>query len=119
MQMSPRCDQISVPLRRQTSWHHAAVPTFTDARRAHLLDTQPELVLPALAADLRRVASGLHPADLVAFQLEDREFILGRHEIAGLAMLFEEWDLDSDTRAVAIARARGYLRTAALVPAAP
>ena len=95
------------------------MPTFTDAEQARLLETRPDLVLPALAVELRRVATMLHPADRMTFRLHDREFILGRHEIAGLAMLVEEWDSDPDTRAVAIARAGGYLRTATLIPATP
>ena len=95
------------------------VPTFTDARQAQLLATRPDLVLPVLAADLRRVATALHPTDLVTFRLDNQQFVLGRHEMAGLAMLFEEWDLDPATRATAIARAGGYLRTATLMPTAP
>jgi hypothetical protein len=118
-QMSSRCDQMSDRAGRPVSWHDPGVLTLTDPELADRLDTSPDLVLPALAEQVRRVSAALHPADLVTFCLDGGVFVLGRHELAGLAMLFEEWNLDPDTRAVSLARARGYLLTATLLPASP
>ena len=110
---------MSDPARRPAPWHDPGVPSLRDPQLADRLPSRPDLVLPALATGLRRLSAALQPADLLKFSLDDGEFVLGRHEIAGLAMLFEEWDLDPDTRAVAMARARGYLRTATVAPGSP
>ena len=115
--MSPRFDPMSNRHGGPIRWHDPGVPTCFDAVPANRLETRPDLVLPALAAALRRLAAGLHPADSLAFQLDGREFWLGRHEIAGLALLFEEWDLDPATRGVALARAGACLRTGRVLAA--
>lgn len=117
--MTARCVLVSEPGGRPVPWHDPGVRTLTDPATAARVEDRPDLALPALAAALRSLAAALHPADLVTFQQGSIDFVLGRHELAGLAMLFEEWDLDAETRVVATTRARAWLSTATVVPASP
>jgi hypothetical protein len=74
-----------------------------------LIDSDPALAMRRLADELWLLHDRMHPAETFSYYCSDLEFIVGRHEVPALAMLFAAWDADPETAATARERARGYL----------
>jgi hypothetical protein len=80
-----------------------------------LIDSDPARGMRQLADELWLLRDRMHPADMLTYSCGELEFVVGRHEVPALAMLFTAWDADPEISEAALERARGYLSARRLV----
>ncbi len=79
-----------------------------------LIESDPALGMRRLADELWLLRDRMHPAETLTYSCGDLEFVVGRHEVPALAMLFAVWNAGPEVSATALERAHGYLSTGRL-----